>query len=73
VADLNNISSKPLAGATTAALFLREFVPAKTSWAHLDIAGSFLLESDVRYYRPGATGVMVRTLAALAESLAQCS
>ena len=37
VADLNNISDGPFAGAITAALFLREFVPREISWAHLDI------------------------------------
>ena len=36
VADLNNVSSKPMAGAITAALFLRRFVPPHTAWAHLD-------------------------------------
>ncbi|MDF1586625.1 leucyl aminopeptidase family protein [Marinimicrococcus flavescens] len=38
VADLNNVGSKPFAGATTAALFLKEFVSATRSWAHLDIS-----------------------------------
>ena len=37
VADINNVSSKPFAGAVTAALFLRRFVPAGTSWAHIDL------------------------------------
>ena len=36
VADLNNISLKPMAGAIVAALFLRRFVSAPTAWAHLD-------------------------------------
>ncbi len=36
VADCNNVSSKPMAGAVTAALFLRRFVPAGTRWAHID-------------------------------------
>lgn len=35
-ADLCNISSKPFAGAITAALFLQYFVPASTPWAHID-------------------------------------
>ncbi|MCE5229690.1 leucyl aminopeptidase family protein [bacterium] len=71
VADVNNISSAPHAGATTAALFLREFVPENIGeWVHLDIAGTFLAEKDWKYYRPGALGVMVRTMKALAEKLA---
>jgi leucyl aminopeptidase len=37
VADLNNVSSKPFAGATTAALFLRRFVRPETPWAHFDL------------------------------------
>ncbi len=36
VADLNNVSSKPMAGAITAALFLRRFVSTGTAWAHVD-------------------------------------
>ena len=37
VADLNNVSSKPSAGAVVAALFLRRFVPKAVPWAHLDL------------------------------------
>ncbi len=36
VADLGNVSSKPFAGAITAALFLQRFVPGGVRWAHLD-------------------------------------
>jgi len=36
VADLSNSADSPLAGAVTAALFLRRFVPEGTPWAHLD-------------------------------------
>ena len=36
VADLANASESPLAGAVTAALFLRRFVPEGTAWAHFD-------------------------------------
>ena len=36
VADLSNASDAPLAGAVTAALFLKRFVPDETPWAHLD-------------------------------------
>ncbi len=39
IADLNNVSSRPLAGAITAALYLQEFVSASTPWVHLDIMG----------------------------------
>ena len=37
VADLNNISAKPFAGAIVAALFLRRFVAPEVHWAHLDL------------------------------------
>lgn len=36
VADMNNVSSKPFAGAIIAALFLKRFVSKQTSWAHID-------------------------------------
>jgi leucyl aminopeptidase len=71
IADLNNMSSVPLlAGATVAALFLREFVPEGVHWTHLDIAGTFIADRARKYYRPGATGIMTRSLAALAERMA---
>jgi leucyl aminopeptidase len=37
LADLNNVSAKPFAGAIIGALFLRRFVPPTTTWAHLDL------------------------------------
>ncbi len=37
VADINNISSGPYAGAITAALFLQEFVPDAIPWVHIDL------------------------------------
>jgi leucyl aminopeptidase len=37
VADMNNVSSRPMAGAIVAALFLRRFVPKGLRWAHLDL------------------------------------
>ncbi len=36
LADLANSADSPFAGAVTAALFLRRFVPAGVPWAHLD-------------------------------------
>ena len=36
-ADLSNVSQKPMAGAVTAALFLRRFIPEGQAWAHLDV------------------------------------
>ncbi len=37
IADIANSASSPFAGAITAGLFLREFVPATTPWAHFDL------------------------------------
>jgi leucyl aminopeptidase len=37
IADFNNVSSKPHAGAITAALFLQRFVAPGIAWAHLDL------------------------------------
>jgi len=37
IADLNNISNGPYAGAITAALFLQAFLRPETRWIHLDI------------------------------------
>jgi leucyl aminopeptidase len=37
IADMNNVSSKPYAGAIIAALFLEKFVSNSTSWLHLDL------------------------------------
>jgi len=36
LADISNAADSPMAGAVTAALFLRRFVPDGTPWAHLD-------------------------------------
>lgn len=47
VADLNNVSDGPFAGAVTAALYLQSFVTETSSWAHIDTYGW----SDVA--RPG--------------------
>jgi leucyl aminopeptidase len=37
VADINNVSESPHAGAITAALYLQEFVEPQIPWAHLDV------------------------------------
>lgn len=60
--DLYNIGG-PYGGTITAGMFLKEFVPEKTAWAHLDIAGTAWTNSP-RYDCPrGATGVGVKLLA----------
>jgi leucyl aminopeptidase len=37
IADLNNVSTRPQAGAIVAALFMKRFVPEGIPWAHLDL------------------------------------
>lgn len=37
IADINNATASGYAGAITAALFLKEFVPADVSWVHFDL------------------------------------
>lgn len=49
IADINNASDVPMAGAVTAALFLRKFVPEATPWAHLD---TFAWRSSAKPGRP---------------------
>ncbi len=66
-ADINNIASGGVAGAITAALFLREFVPEGVAWAHLDIAGPMFKDREWRYYEAGALGFGVKTLVHLVE------
>jgi leucyl aminopeptidase len=61
-ADINNIAAGGLAGAITAGLFLREFVPPNVAWAHLDIAGPMFRDKDWKYYEAGAIGFGVKTL-----------
>lgn len=66
-ADLNNIAAGGLAGAITAGLFLKEFVPEKAAWAHLDVAGPMFRDKDWKYYEAGAVGFGVKTLVDLCE------
>lgn len=65
VADLNNSPGR-LAGSITAGLFLGEFAE-DTPWVHLDIAGTAWTGKGNDLTTKGGTGVMVRTLSALAE------
>ena len=36
IADIANASSSPMAGAVTAAMFMKRFIPESVPWAHLD-------------------------------------
>ncbi len=70
VADIANIGDR-MGGMLVAGLFLREFVAPDLPWLHLDIAGPAYNEAKPHGYTPvGGTGVALRTLVALAESMA---
>src|SRR5438132_661914 len=69
IADIKN-ATVPWAGATTAALFLREFVDGRP-WVHLDIAGSAWQDAaELKTVPRGPTGSGVRVMAHLAQLLA---
>jgi leucyl aminopeptidase len=60
VADMVNAAEGPFGGALTAALFLKEFVPEKAQWAHLDI---FCWNGAAKPGRPkGAEAVSLRAV-----------
>lgn len=67
--DLKNTGSD--AGAISAALFLQEFVPQNTAWAHWDIAGTAFVTKKWKYTEYGATGFGVQTLIELARRMAE--
>ncbi len=70
-ADLKNTGSD--AGAIAAALFLQEFVPEDTAWAHWDIAGTAFVNKTWKYTEYGATGFGVQTLIELARRMSSAS
>lgn len=54
-ADIKNAGSR-WGGAVTAGVFLKQFVPEKASWAHIDIAGVGYMEKVHNGLPKGATG-----------------
>lgn len=46
IADIKNLSTKPVAGSITAAKFLEYFVESHPKWVHLDIAGMAFADSE---------------------------
>jgi leucyl aminopeptidase len=61
IADIKNLSGKPVAGAITAAKFLEFFTSEHKKWAHLDIAGVAFTDSEFAKTRT-ATAYGVRLL-----------
>ncbi len=60
IADFKNSGSR-YGGTSAAALFLQKFVKS-TPWAHIDIAGTSIINKPLRELPKGVTGVGVRTL-----------
>jgi leucyl aminopeptidase len=70
VADIKN-SGGALAGASTAGMFLYEFIEEGTEYAHLDIASTFLATTKEKFWsQVGATGSGVRLALELVRGLA---
>jgi leucyl aminopeptidase len=71
VADIANVSGERWGGMLVAGLFLKEFVPDGTRWAHVDIAGPAFHEGEPYGYTPkGGTGAAVRMLVQVAADVA---
>jgi leucyl aminopeptidase len=68
IADIKNLSGKPVAGSITAAKFLEFFVSEHKNWAHLDIAGVAFTDSEFAKTR-SASSYGVRLLAQYMETL----
>jgi leucyl aminopeptidase len=64
VADINNVSSRPLAGSIVAALYLQRFVAPSVPWMHIDL---YAWNDQTRPSRPeGGEAMSMRALFALA-------
>ena len=61
MADMKNSGGR-WGGASSAAIFLQNFVKEGQKWAHIDIAGTAFLDSAQKYFIKGATGSGVRAL-----------
>lgn len=68
IADIKNLSSRPVAGSITAAKFLEVFTSEHKNWVHLDIAGVAFADSEFAKSRT-ATAYGVRLLGAYMESM----
>jgi leucyl aminopeptidase len=61
IADILNSTGSRYGGATTAAMFLKEFVN-ETPWIHLDIAAVTWLDDAKPWQSKGPSGVAIRTI-----------
>ena len=60
IADMKNAGSR-YAGASTAGIFLKEFV-SETKWAHIDIAGPAVLDKEYKELSKGPSACGMRAL-----------
>ncbi|KAJ3654159.1 hypothetical protein Zmor_013370 [Zophobas morio] len=61
--DVNNLGKgKGRGGSCTAAAFLKEFIPEKTDWVHIDMAGVMGQDEYFTYLGKGMSGRPTRTL-----------
>ena len=70
VADVSNLSLKPVAGSITAAKFLQVFTGKHTAWAHIDMPGMSFKDSPF-YKTKSATGYGVHLLNDFMHKLAE--
>ncbi|AEU36120.1 leucyl aminopeptidase [Granulicella mallensis] len=61
IADIMNTGGSRYGGATTAAMFLKEFV-GETPWIHLDIAGTAWIDEVKPWQSKGPSGIAVRSI-----------
>jgi leucyl aminopeptidase len=61
IADIMNTGNSRYGGATTAAMFLKEFA-GETPWIHLDIAGTAWIDEQKPWQSKGPSGVAVRSI-----------
>ena len=66
IADIMNTGGR-YGGASTAAVFLKEFVD-DTPWVHLDIAGTAWMEENKSWIAKGPSGIAVRSLVEFVKS-----
>jgi leucyl aminopeptidase len=73
VADIANIGDR-FGGMLSAGVFLKEFIPDRQPWVHMDIAGPAFNDKAAYGYTPkGGTGAAVRTFVQVAAEMAEGS
>ena len=62
IADYKNYTYDAKAGTIMAGAFLSNFIPTKSHWLHLDIAGVDNLKNNTNTRHYGATGIILQSL-----------